>query len=164
MNEIVWYVQHGDIHWDDSKLFTVNGILYQGGVWIKKLSVIAADHGKSVSALKSTVPDGGSYSYSADNSSYDSHLRFHGPAPITGEPANTNDYFFIYSLGQGIGTTYLDNSTPGEYIELWGRDYFTSSENLTIPSNRYMIHIYKTIVFSQNAVSKWTVNKWPNER
>ena len=81
-----------------------------------------------------------------------------------GGPANTNDYFFIYSLGQGIGTTYLDYSTPGEYIELWGRDYFTSSENLTIPSNRNMMHIYKTIVFSQNAVSKWIVNKWPNER
>lgn len=127
---------------------------------MKKLSVIAADHGKSVSDLAAAAPDGGSYSYTPANNYYHSTLIFYGPAPITGEPANTNDYFFIYALGEDVNYAYV-----GNLIELWSSAGANlSSTPLAYYTHRYMMVISRTNVTARNAVSKWMTNKWPDER
>uniref|UniRef100_A0AB33IMT1 Fimbrillin family protein n=1 Tax=Prevotella sp. GTC17253 TaxID=3236793 RepID=A0AB33IMT1_9BACT len=162
MNEISWYTMHGDIHWDDSKLFTVNGILYQGGAWIKKLSVIAADHSKPVSALVATACNGVSYSI-YNYKGFGQYVRFDGPAPIMGEPANTNDYFFIYALGQNGHYASI-----GELIELFSSTGNHLNSYNPYPSgsidHRYMLVISKAYVASLNADIEYYINKWPDER
>ena len=60
VNEIYWYVQHGDPHWDNTELWATMGHLYVGGMWFKKLSAIAAAQSpsKTVADLKAASPVG----------------------------------------------------------------------------------------------------------
>ncbi|WP_315509000.1 hypothetical protein [Alloprevotella tannerae] len=119
VNELCWYVKEGDIYYDDS-LFVTMDHLYKGGHWIKKLSVIAKEQGKSVEDLKKAAPDGIDYrkkrlasppSYSVGN-----HFGH--------RPANINDYFYLPNLGfcnyppSGIGgDAGYWSSTPHYYWE-----------------------------------------------
>jgi len=95
INEIRWYIEKGDPHW--SKFFYWDTyrerICSYDGIWVKKLSVIAKENGKTVEELKAMAPDGTNY--------VDKHNE--GDKQIngipTGIPANTKDYFFIPALG-----------------------------------------------------------------
>ena len=44
VNELTWYAVYGDPRWDNDELWTTMGHLYKGGMWIKKKSVLVADH------------------------------------------------------------------------------------------------------------------------
>ena len=96
INEIRWYIEKGDPHW--SKFFywdTYRGYNYSyDGIWVKKLSVIAKENGKTVEELKSMAPDGTNYvdKYNEGNKQI--------TGVPTGIPANTKDYFFIPALGR----------------------------------------------------------------
>ena len=50
-NEILWYTLHGDPHWDPS-IWSIMKHLYAGGMWLKKLNVIAKDQNKTLQDLK----------------------------------------------------------------------------------------------------------------
>ena len=98
INELRWYIEKGDPHW--GKYFFRKGGLNPGngrtrfcpGIWIKKLSVIAKENGKTVEQLKAAAPDGNNYIKSSG-----------GKKKITVSPAdlpnNMQDYFFLPALG-----------------------------------------------------------------
>ena len=43
VNELTWYAAYGEPRWDADELWTTMGHLYQGGMWLKKKSVLQAD-------------------------------------------------------------------------------------------------------------------------
>ena len=91
-NEIGWYVLKGDAHWDNSTQWTAFGKTYTGGIWLKKLSVIAQENGKEPAALKLKDPKGNNLLQNSDNYSI---------SPANGKPADSviGNYFFLPALG-----------------------------------------------------------------
>ena len=98
INELRWYIEKGDPHWGNY-FFRRGGLLpgngrtrFCPGIWIKKLSVIAKENGKTVEQLKAAAPDGNNYIKSSG-----------GKKKITVSPAdlpnNMQDYFFLPALG-----------------------------------------------------------------
>ena len=100
INELRWYIEKGDPHW--GKYFFRKGGLNPGngrtrfcpGIWIKKLSVIAKENGKTVEELKAAAPDGKNY-INEDSSGGEEKLTV-SPADL---PNNMQDYFFLPALG-----------------------------------------------------------------
>lgn len=100
-NEIGWYVLKGDGHWDNSTQWEAFGKTYTGGIWLKKLSVIAQENGKELADLKLKDPKGNNLLTSSD---------FYSVSPKSGKPADSeiSKYFFlpalgVYSSGQPYG-------------------------------------------------------------
>jgi len=95
-NEMAWYILKGDAHWDNTTHWEALGKKNcTGGIWLKKLSVIANGAGKTLADLKKADPNGvdqrttrGAY-VSANNSVTD------------GKPTDSeiNNYFFLPALG-----------------------------------------------------------------
>ena len=125
VNELYWYVKKGDFYWENS-LWVCMDHLYHGGHWIKKLSVIAAEEGKSVSDLKNASPDGIDY------------RKKRLPTPVKcrvasghseRKPANINDYFYLPDLGfysPGGGVDYW-SSTPVYLFDIVPQPIFERS-------------------------------------
>ena len=91
-NEMAWYVLRGDAHLDYSTWWEVFGALRSGGLWLKKLSVIAQESGKEPAALKQADPNGKNLL-----ASYGSYtIRY-----AIGKPADSviDKYFFLPGLG-----------------------------------------------------------------
>ncbi len=121
VNEMTWYVMKGDAHWDESTLWSVFGRIYRGGIWLKKLSVIAKEKDKNLAELKESAFDGTDWRTISKNA---------GITAKKGKPKNSeiDNYFFLPALGYyelsqltGLGpatTTYYWTST-GDVI--WGR-------------------------------------------
>ena len=122
VNELCWYVGEGNPLWDNRLWANAPSPsqtavrLYKGGIWVKKLSRIAADHGKNVSDLKLAAPNGVNYLTTGNAAPvYKSN-------PSYGKPADSerNDYFFLPVLGYrdggnayGVGgDSYFWSSTP----------------------------------------------------
>lgn len=130
INEIRWYIEKGDPHW--SKFFywdTYRGYNYSyDGIWVKKLSVIAKENGKTVEELKAMAPDGTNY---VDK-------RNEGNKQINGiptdMPANVKDYFFIPALGN----RYVDKYDGKE-------GFFWSSSDLYY-GKAYVLHFKEGMV------------------
>ena len=101
-NEMAWYVLKGDAHWDNGTRWEVFGKTYTGGIWLKKLSVIAQENGKELAALKLKDPDGIDL-VRGSAGSCENDLAY-------GKPSDNEigKYFFLPALG------YYDTS------ELWG--------------------------------------------
>ena len=91
-NEMAWYVLNGDAHWDNSTWWEVFGQLHTGGIWLKKLSVIAQENGKKPAALKHADPNG-------INLLQDYQL--YSTTPKKGKPSDSviDNYFFLPALG-----------------------------------------------------------------
>ena len=140
VNELCWYAKYGNIHWDNKTLWAVMGHLYIGGVWIKKLSVIAAERGENSNNYKNAAPNGTNWAALTDDRGLDigfvSDNRFN---PIEGisDIANLNDYFYLPALGDyeygkfetcGYTSTFWANTpTPSTwptdrayYLYFWG--------------------------------------------
>ena len=159
VNELYWYVRKGDFYWDNS-LWVCMDHLYHGGHWIKKLSVIAAEEGKSVSDLKNASPDGIDY------------RKKRLPTPVTcniasghwdRKPANINDYFYLPDLGfydqrGGPGGGHYWSSTP---IYLWDsglqHPIFDRSAYLLITSGTQ-------IDLGSTSASNGCSQRWPADR
>ena len=98
INELRWYIEKGDPHW--GKYFYRDGALDPGngrtrfcpGIWIKKLSVIAKENGKTVEQLKAAAPDGVDYTKGGRGEKTITDL----PSDL---PNNMGDYFFLPALG-----------------------------------------------------------------
>ena len=99
-NEMAWYVARGDAHWERTTWWEVFGELHTGGIWLKKLSVIAQENGKDLAALKLKDPKG-------DNLLNPSIIHDVYPInsyyiePKNGKPADNviGKYFFLPALG-----------------------------------------------------------------
>ena len=105
INELRWLIEKGDPH--IGKFYYSPGYNSEGGlsaafcrgIWIKKLSVIAKENGKTVEQLKAAAPDGVNYSKAG-----------RANKTITGLPSdlpnNMGDYIFLPALG-----AYRENGT-----------------------------------------------------
>lgn len=138
IQEMVWFKDKGDAHWDDNAVWTFRGKLYKGGMWIKKPGIIAAENGITEAAMKTTFPNPVQRSF-----------EMHGGTNTTiaqGTPTNTANYFFLPALGsyendyqsskiiqeygQYSATYEVDNASQRRILRL-GRVgvYFSSSSN-----------------------------------
>ena len=104
-NELGWYVLKGDAHWDNTTQWEAFGEVHTGGIWLKKLSVIAQENGKTLAELKLKDPNGTNLLTSANNYSI---------SPISGKPADSEigKYFFLPALGYYLeGQLYVLGSS-----------------------------------------------------
>ena len=100
------------------------GHLYQGGIWIRKQSVIAAAQSpiKTVADLKAAAPNGIDYTRSTDDG-----VLIYGNKTITpGKPSNLNDYFYLPALGYYQSRVFCDRET-GFY---WSSTPFPELQNI----------------------------------
>ena len=120
-NEIGWYVKEGDAYWDGDKSWTAFGKKCKGGIWLKKLSVIAKENGKELADLKKADPDG--------TNLLTSYKRYE-TIPKSGKPADSeiSNYFFLPALGyyhyyklNGFGAGYYWSSSarPGDSYDAY---------------------------------------------
>ena len=141
VNEMIWYAEKGDPHWDDNTLWATMGHLHIGGLWIKKQSVIASENSKTVLQLKDKDPFG--YDNRGDLISTPSATMlvtgsFTVNSITQGIPTNIGDYFYLPALGYyDSGKLYINNS--GFY---WGSTPHTgnsSSAGFSFSNNRIFI-------------------------
>lgn len=138
INELLWYAQKGDPHWDDDKLWITMGHLYASGMWFKK-----KEHIPGFTA--SHAPNFIDYTHSASDGSY---FNYQTPKITTSPLPNPNEYFFLPSLGY-YKNGRLENIGSEGY-------YWTSTPYPLRASYTYVLHIYwgHTYVHSrENAVS-----------
>ena len=93
INEMIWYLEKGDMHWDNKTLWATMGHLYVGGMWIKRKNVIADENWKSEQDLKDASPNG--IDYTRTNTNFSEMFT----NPPKGKPSNITDYFFLPNLG-----------------------------------------------------------------
>ena len=122
-NEMSWYVMYGDPHWDADELWTTMGHLYKGGMWLKKKSVLQAEH-----------------HYDTEKTKSGSDMRASGTGYTNGSiksgvpsAADAGNYFYLPALGYynsggpieiGLSGYYWSSSTyPSWYID---RGYYLS--------------------------------------
>ena len=96
-NEMAWYIMKGDPHWDNSTQWEAFGKKNcTGGIWLKKLSVIAKENGnKKPADLKEADPDGVD-----QRTTRGAYASANNIFVTEGKPTSKiNDYFFLPALG-----------------------------------------------------------------
>ena len=137
VNEMLWYAEKGNPHWDNKHLWATMGHLYVGGMWIKKQSVIATENSKTILQLKEKSPDGIDYTRSYYTSSRDFH------SILQGLPTDINNYFYLPALGTywsgtlsiSMGYAVYWSSTPGSLATDFSID-LSFSDNVISVNNR----------------------------
>ena len=135
--EIAWYVSNGDAYWDGDKSWTAFGKKCKGGIWLKKLSVIANDVHKTLSYLKQYYPEGIYVSASSFNKEYD--------IKNSGKPAKIEDYFFLPALGgyiegglSGLGSIgFYWSSSSDPFSEKCAFSMSFNNEKVSFGTNSY---------------------------
>ena len=111
VNEMYWYCEKGDCHWDADELWTTMGHLYKGGMWFKKKAYISG--------------------YNVNNSpGGDDRRNTNGLSITTNEigrslpsPSEADKYFYLPALGYynsgklynvGEEGYYWSSSSPAE--------------------------------------------------
>ena len=136
INELRWYIEKGDPHWGkyfyrEGGLIPANGSTrFCPGIWIKKLSVIAKENGKTVEQLKATAPDGVDYTKGGRGEKTITDL----PSDL---PNNMGDYFFLPALGddnpnqtyQREGFFWTSSQEYGNYYQIYAL-HFKERDNL----------------------------------
>lgn len=119
-NELAWYVMRGDAHWDNSTQWEVFGEKHTGGIWLKKLSVIAQENKKQLSDLKSMNHEGIDLRTNANTYSI---------SPKSGKPNDSeiNNYFFLPALGRYYSGQL---SNLGSYGYYWSSSAYPSDSSL----------------------------------
>ena len=123
-NEMSWYAMYGDPRWDGGdELWTLMGHLYKGGMWLKKKSVLQAEHhyDTEISADGTTDLRTTSKDYTNTSSSI----------TTSGLPsaADAGNYFYLpalgsYSLGQlyfigDLGFYWSSSAAPESSVEAY---------------------------------------------
>ena len=166
INELLWYFVYGGPYYGgpyyvDNEVFVMMDHLWSQRVWLKKLSTIAREQGKTVAELKEKAPDGVDYTRSTkkpDISSF--HISGRRDA-VPGKPNNMADYFslpliggygpasenfspsnrLIYHEGSGSPVGFYWSSTPApgspDKAYVWEVDFSRSFDKIDIrPENR----------------------------
>lgn len=103
VNELCWYVKHGDPHWD-TELWATMGHLYSGGMWLKKKSKISGFRADQ-------APDGINYTRTIN----DAVAPYQNYNIVRGRPSNLNDYFYLPALGAYYGNSSMAIGSGGRY-------------------------------------------------
>lgn len=130
-NEIAWYVWRGDGHWDNTTSWEVFGELHTGGVWLKKLSVIAQENCKPLAALKQAEYAGRDFLTSYGHYSFPQKK---------GKPADNviDKYFFLPALGDYRNGMFFELGESG--------NYWSSSANPWKSGEAYGLYITSSYV------------------
>jgi putative lipoprotein len=104
-NEFLWYLMYGEPHWDPS-IWSIMKHLYDGGMWLKKLSVIAKDQHKTLQELKAAAPGGTNYTTNNPSAPkiYDAYVKDNTNIKL-GKPTNSSDYIFLPTFGYYLAGT-----------------------------------------------------------
>ena len=135
VNEMTWYAAKGDPRWDADELWTTMGHLYQGGIWLKKKSVLQAEH--NYDTEKSA--DGSDWRTTGINSSW---IVSH----TLPSAADANKYFYLPALGTyhsgqlnsvGVNGVYWSSSAAPWSSTYAGYLYFNSGNVKVNYNDRY---------------------------
>ena len=118
-NELGWYAEKGDAHFDTDILWTCMGHLRKGGLWLKKKAKIASDNGKTISDIESKAPDNTDWRIATSAINFNQTLTSLTPP----SSVDINDYFFLPPLGSAND----DPSIKGFYMSSQGASYWSSS-------------------------------------
>ena len=113
INELIWYFVYG-APYVDNEVYVLMDEIWCGRVWLKKLSTIAREQGKTVAELKEKAPDGVDYTRSTKKPDMDSFHTASGELGH-GKPNNMADYFSLPFLG-GYGPTEDNFSHPKRWM------------------------------------------------
>ena len=107
-NEMAWYAMKGNAHWDNSTQWEVFGKVYTGGLWLKKLSVIAKENNKQLADLKNANPE---------NIDMRTTYGDYSISPISGKPKDSeiSKYFFLPALNFYYNGRFFDQYIQGSY-------------------------------------------------
>lgn len=132
IQEMVWFKDKGDAHWDDNAVWTFRGKLYKGGMWIKKPGIIAAENGITEAAMKTTFPN-----------PVQRGFEMHGETNRTiaqGTPTNTVNYFFLPTLG-----SYENNYQSSQIIQMYGQ--YPATHEVDNASQRRILELGRVGVY-----------------
>ena len=140
INELLWYRVYGAPYVDD-EVYVLMDHIWCGRVWLKKLSTIAREQGKTVAELKEKAPDGVDYTRSTKKPDISSFHTVSGELGH-GKPNNMADYFSLPFLG-GYGPTeddfrpsnpkrWMHGNTPGVAL------YWSSTPAPGFPDKAYV--------------------------
>ena len=97
-NEMAWYVMKGDVHLDTNTQWQIFGKIYTGGIWVKKINVIAQEQHKTREELKAKNHEGLDMRTTFKTYYVNSYV-VNSPKP--GKPADSeiDKYFFLPAQG-----------------------------------------------------------------
>ena len=147
VNELRWLIEKGDPHKGKfySRLREGDGSFstrFSPGIWIKKLSVIAKENGKTVEQLKATAPDGVDYTKGGRGEKTITDL----PSDL---PNNMGDYFFLPAWDGLFGSINTDG-------------YFWSSTSIyDVGVSQYALHFrFKSEESKVEIIQKYSGGKY----
>ncbi len=112
-NEISWYIVKGALFYDES-LWATDGHLYAGGIWLKKLSVIATEQHTDITNFQSKAPDGNDFRTTQSPNTGEIPI-FWKKISDTKRPAHLSDYFYLPFSGRYQNGKRLDCGSSGFY-------------------------------------------------
>lgn len=151
VNELRWLIEKGDPH--IGKFYYGSGLNSEGGlsarfcrgIWIKKLSVIAKENGKTVEQLKAAAPDGINYEMKLEANKTITDL----PSDL---PNNMGDYIFL-PVTDRYGEDYFWSSS----YYLWGNTRYYYGLHLNV--DRGIIEVLGAFADANDKKSYWGL--WP---
>lgn len=140
INELLWYFVYG-APYVDNEVFVMMDHLWSQRVWLKKLSTIAREQGKTVAELKEKAPDGVDYTRSTKKPDMDSFHIASGELGH-GKPNNMADYFSLPLIG-GYGPAGEDFSPSNHKCHHFGAGnpegcYWSSTPVPGFPDKAYV--------------------------
>lgn len=147
VNAMNWYVHYGDVHWEERKLWTTLGHLYNKGIWVKKSSKISG-------FSNSVSPDGRDWRHLLEPNAQAGTMSL---TPL----ASTTDYFYMPCLGR-----YFDGimnlGTHGLY---WSSSASHIVGNEPFSPNFYFYKGFITMHYDYNRRAKkiWSLDNVPTE-
>ena len=112
-NEMSWYTRAGDPCWDADELWATMGHLYKGGVWLKKLSRIAADQHVTTAYMKTKAVSGADMRTETIIIMTTPYYTI--PKQTLPNAAEQADYFYLPALGSYDNGTFLGCGRSGGY-------------------------------------------------
>ena len=140
INELLWYRVYGAPYVDD-EVFVMMDHIWSQRMWLKKLSTIARELGKTVAELKEKAPDGVDYTRSTKKPDISSFHTVSGELGH-GKPNNMADYFSLPLIG-GYGPAGEDFSPSNHKCHHFGAGnpegcYWSSTPVPGFPDKAYV--------------------------
>ena len=140
INELLWYRVYGAPYVDD-EVFVMMDHIWSQRMWLKKLSTIARELGKTVAELKEKAPDGVDYTRSTKKPDISSFHTVSGELGH-GKPNNMADYFSLPLIG-GYGPAGEDFSPSNHKCHHFGAGnpkgcYWSSTPAPGYPDKAYV--------------------------
>ena len=129
VNEMTWYAAYGDPRWDEDELWTTMGHLYQGGMWLKKKSVLQGEGNYS----SNTAADGTDWRTNGNGNNWSVSQTL----PSAAEAGN---YFYLPALGfyrsgqldsvDNYGFYWSSSAYPGDSDNAYRLSFFSGGVNV----------------------------------